>query len=256
MRRLRILFGIASLLILAGCAHVGQIIKPEEKKSLQLRFIAWNVEYGSKATAEEIGEFLKEYKPDIVLFNEVPAGNWTQRAGQVLGMEYFYVGKISSANHPDKYKSILSRTPLSGEQEFELVLGGGGWPAASIVRAVADIDGFKIAVYSLHIRAEQENMERSHSHEIVARVLPMETAPRIVMGGDFNGRMDGKGMGLFLDAGFKDIWSNLGMEGQIDHIIFNRPKITRAVTGGTIQWKEQPLSDHNPVWADIEFRRE
>ena len=64
----------------------------------------------------------KPYKLDIIGFNEVPDGDWTARVGKVLGMKHCYVGKISSANHKDKYKSILSRTPLQGTAEHEMSL--------------------------------------------------------------------------------------------------------------------------------------
>ena len=72
------------------------------------------------ATPEQLGEMFKPYNLDIIGFSEVPDGDWTARVGKVLGMEHSYVGKISSANHKDKYKSILSRTPLEGTTEHEL----------------------------------------------------------------------------------------------------------------------------------------
>ena len=85
---------------------------PESDKSIHVRVAAYNVEFGENATPEQIGEMFKPYNLDIIGFNEVPDGDWTARVGKVLGMKHVYVGKISSANHKDKYKSILSRTPL------------------------------------------------------------------------------------------------------------------------------------------------
>ncbi|MDE0577505.1 MAG: hypothetical protein OSB39_11205, partial [Opitutales bacterium] len=84
----------------------------ESDKAIHVRVAAYNVEFGKNATPEEIGGMFKPYNLDIIGFNEVPDGDWTARVGKVLGMQYSYVGKISSANHKDKYKSILSRTPF------------------------------------------------------------------------------------------------------------------------------------------------
>ena len=64
---------------------------------------------------KEIAEVFKPYKLDIIGFNEAPDGDWTARVGKVLGKQYSFVGKISSANHKDKYKTILSRTPLEDD---------------------------------------------------------------------------------------------------------------------------------------------
>ena len=77
-----------------------------------IRFAAYNVLFGLWAKPQSIGEMFKEYDLDVICFNEVPNGDWTARVGQVLGMEHVHVGKISSANHMNKYKSILCRFPL------------------------------------------------------------------------------------------------------------------------------------------------
>ena len=39
---------------------------------------------------------------------------WKGRVGRVWGMKHVYAGKIAPADHKDKCKSILSRTPLAG----------------------------------------------------------------------------------------------------------------------------------------------
>ena len=79
---------------------------------IPVRVAAYNVEFGRSTSPEQVGKMFKPFKLDMIGFNEVPDGDWTARVGKVLGMSYSYVGKISSANHKDKYKSILSRTPL------------------------------------------------------------------------------------------------------------------------------------------------
>ena len=101
-------FLVVSSLWMAGVS-LGRL---DSDKTLHVRVAAYNVEFGKNASPEEIGKMFKPYDLDIIGFNEVPDGDWTARVGKVLGMKHTYVGKISSANHKDKYKSILSRTTL------------------------------------------------------------------------------------------------------------------------------------------------
>lgn len=100
-----------------------------ENDQVILRVAAYNVEFSKSATPEQIGEMFKPFKLDVIGFNEAPDGDWTDRVGKVLGMAHSYVGKTSSANHKNKYKTILSRTPLEGMEEIGLK--GKGWNPAS-----------------------------------------------------------------------------------------------------------------------------
>ena len=108
LKKTPILAGIA----LWGLLVVGTVFANEFKGSILIRVAAYNVEFGKSTTPEQVGKMFKPFKLDMIGFNEVPDGDWTARVGKVLGMSFSYVGKISSANHKDKYKSILSRTPL------------------------------------------------------------------------------------------------------------------------------------------------
>lgn len=238
----------------------------ESAKSIPVRVAAYNVEFGENATPEEIGRMLKPYNLDIIGFNEVPDGDWTARVGNVLGMEHSYVGKISSANHKDKYKSILSRTPLLGTAEFELRVKR-GWNPASAVRAVTRVDGVFIAFYSLHIAGSKRN--EGHADKLAAEVLPKETTDRVIVVGDFNNNMGDVAMNRLEASGYKATWKDLQIDvskeftynaldpelrnhGVIDHIFYNTVSGARAVDGGIIELKK-PLSDHKPVWAEIVF---
>ena len=91
---------LSFLLVLASCA--GRVVHatPAPDQSVKVRVAAYNVEFGSNATPEQIGNMFKPYKLDIIGFNEVPDGDWTGRVGKELGMNYSYVGKISSASTP------------------------------------------------------------------------------------------------------------------------------------------------------------
>ena len=240
---------------------------PVPGKPITVRVASYNVEFSRSATPEQIGEMFKPYKLDIIGFDEAPDGDWTARVGEVLGMHHSFVGKISSANHKDKYKTILSRTPLKGTQEYKLT--GRGWNPASVVRAVTRIDGVSFAFYSLHIC--KSDATNGHAHDLAIRVLPKEMTERVIVVGDFNNNMGDAAMKAVERAGFRPTWNDLQIDiskkftynaqnpeknlGVIDHILFNGSAVAHATDGGIIEL-DKPLSDHKPIWAEIVFPRQ
>ena len=239
---------------------------------ITVRVASYNVEFGKSATPEQIGEMFKPYNLDIIGFDEVPDGDWTARVGNVLGMKHSYVGKISSANHKDKYKSILSRAPLEGMAEHELqVKRRRCWNPASAVRAVTEIDGISIAFYSLHICSSRDREKIGHAYQLATEVLPKETTERVIVVGDYNNNIGDIAMNTIEAAGFKPTWNDLKMDvskeftynaqdpsknlGVIDHILYNTSPGAQVTEGGIIEL-ETPLSDHKPIWAEIVFPRE
>jgi len=234
-------------------------------EAVSLRVADYNVEFGKNASAEQIGEMFKPYDLDIIGFCEAPDGDWTQRVGKVLGMKYAYVGKVSSANHKDKYKTILSRTPLEGEEEHVLTVKR-GWNPASAVRAVTSVRGVRVAFYSLHICASGK--DDGHAHALATKVLPKEKVKRVVVVGDFNNLVSDAAIATIMNSDMRPTWQDLDIDlagqftynaikpkirgGVIDHIFYNPSSGAKATAGGIIELKK-PLSDHKPVWAEISF---
>jgi endonuclease/exonuclease/phosphatase family metal-dependent hydrolase len=242
----------------------------ESNKDINMRVAAFNVEFGRSTTPEKVGKMFKPYELDIIGFNEVPDGDWTARVGKVLGMSYSYVGKISSANHKDKYKSILSRTPFEDTVEHELsVERRRSWNPASAVRVVTKIDGIPIAIYSLHICRSTDSDKTGHAYRLAKEVLPEEKMDRVIVLGDFNNNMGDTAMNMLEASGFRATWNDLKIDiskeftynalkpeqpnaGVIDHIFYNTGSGGSATDGGIIELIK-PLSDHKPVWAEISF---
>jgi endonuclease/exonuclease/phosphatase family metal-dependent hydrolase len=240
---------------------------PAPDKPITVRVASYNVEYSKSATPEQIGEIFKPYKLDIIGFDEAPDGDWTARVGKVLGMQYSFVGKISSANHKNKYKTILSKTPLAGAEEYKLT--GRGWNPASAVRATTTIEGIPLAFYSLHICKSGAN--DGHAHSLATQVLPKEETERVIVVGDYNNNIGDAAMKTIEGAGFRPTWKDLDFDaskeftynaqnpkknlGVIDHILYNNRGSVRATDGGIIEL-EKPLSDHKPIWAAIAFPRQ
>ena len=258
---------LLSLVVTCVCGATLCLAAPVPDKPITVRVASYNVEFSKSATPEQIGEMFKQYNLDLIGFDEAPDGDWTARVGKVLGMQYSFVGKISSANHKDKYKSILSRTPLEGTEEHKLT--GRGWNPASVVRAVTKIDGVSFAFYSLHISKSGAN--DGHAHSLATKVLPEEETERVIVVGDYNNNIGDAAMKTVEGAGFRPTWNDLKVDlfkdftynaqnpeknlGVIDHILYNDLSGAQATDGGIIEL-EKPLSDHKPVWAEIVFPRD
>lgn len=266
--------------LLAGCHGTP---RTPEARPVRFTVVAYNVEFGNRGTAEEIGEALKSYEPDVVAFNEVPGGDWVQRAGVVLDMPYCYVGEVSSANHADKYKAVLSRTPLF--DTGEVVLTGPGWNPASAVRASTWVGGQEVVVYALHVSGAahggQPRPGEHHAGDLARRAAAGhadEPDAVVILAGDFNDRLGEPQMDDCLAAGFRASWQDLGVDvsrasglstwnaageqrsGVIDHVLYRVPPGAAgagtpgiaAVDGGIIVL-DPPLADHHPVWALFEI---
>ena len=260
-----------------------------ESVTTQVRLAAYNVLFGIWAEPETVGEMFKPYDLDVIGFSEVPNGDWTARVGRILKMEHAYVGEISSANHQDKFKSILSRTPLTNLHEIELT-SHEGWSPASLVGAKTLVRGLPILVYSTHIPGHPDT-EGSAAEFISQSVIPkaLEMAKNLVILGDLNNVPGDSSLASIEDAGMRSMWTDLGNDtaklsshqhiesgtesGVIDHIYFSIASRAKATGGGVIynafnppdtdkempnykvSWKQygKPLSDHRPVRAVLEF---
>lgn len=260
---------LLSLVVACLCGATSGLAAPAPDTSVVVRVAAYNVEFGKSTTPEQVGEMFKRYNLDIIGFNEVPGGDWTARVGKALGMKHSYVGKISSANHKDKYKSILSRTPLEGTTEHELpVPRRRSWNPASVVRATTKIDDLSFAVYSLHIC--RSGADDGHAHSLATEFLPKEPTERVIVVGDYNNNIGDAAMKTVAGAGFRATWNDLEINvskeftynaqnpeknlGVIDHILYSASAGAKATDGGIIELKS-PLSDHKPIWAQIVFPR-
>jgi len=259
-----------------------------EEPQVKVRVAAYNVLFGNWSTPKRIGEMLKPYNFDIIGFSEVPDGSWTAQVGEELGMKYSYVGSISSANHKDKYKSILSRTPLTAKHEIEI--NAEGWAPASMVGAETEVQGVKLLVYSLHIPGRPyftDQADGSAAEFIAEKVIPEIENESFLIMGDFNNHLGDAPLNLLEDLGLRNTWSDLEIDvkevsthqhietktesGVIDHIYYNTNSVVHVLDGAIInnafnppdedkpmpryreEWEKygKPLSDHRPVWVEF-----
>ena len=159
---------ISIFIILLNSAFTIQAIesKPKPNEQFSIKFAAYNVLFGLWGVPESIGEKLKKYNLDIICFNEVPNGDWTKRVGTILNLNHTYVGEISSANHKNKYKSILSRFPLYNKGEIEI--NANGWKPASLVYANTKVK--TVTVVALVLRAINAAIESKELEELFDKI--------------------------------------------------------------------------------------
>jgi endonuclease/exonuclease/phosphatase family metal-dependent hydrolase len=260
----------------------------DSSDSTKLRVVAYNVACGQWATPERIAQELEALKPDIVLLSEVPKVNrgkkvkdWSRRMADALNLDYVHVGTVSSAGHKSpkwgdptgnyggKFKSILSRTPLTGGQDISVE--GSGWKRASAVRVETEIDGRKFALYSLHLPGFAHHKKPPTSsaawegskHKALADHINAEKESYdVIIGGDFNEWTEG----LVMQSMLKETkMKNSTQEKSIDHILYSTKNKMKLLQAGR-DWgpKNQNkgnvksdgcLSDHPWVWCELEIPR-
>ena len=251
----------------------------------KLRVVAYNVACGQWATPEQIAEVLKPLKADVILLSEVPKANrgkkvkdWSRRLADALGLDHVAVGTVSSANHKapqwgdatgdygGKFKSVLSRTPLTRGKDF--LPEGSGWGRASAFRVETEINGRKFALYSLHLPGfahhkrqptQVASWEGSKQRGLAEQINKEDASFDVIVGGDFNEWTDGLVMRSLLKT---TKMKNATQEKSIDHILYstkNKMKLlqTGRDWGPKNQNKENKkaegcLSDHPWVWGEFE----
>jgi endonuclease/exonuclease/phosphatase family metal-dependent hydrolase len=258
----------------------------DSSDSIKLRVVAYNVACGQWATPERIAGELKALKPDIVLLSEVPKANrgkkakdWSQRLAYALDLDHVHVGVVSSAGHKSpkwgdltgnyggKFKSILSRTPLTGGKDISVE--GSGWKRASAVRVETEIDGRTFALYSLHLPGfahhkrqpvELSAWEGSKHKALADHINAEKESYDVIVGGDFNEWTEG----LVMKSMLKETrMKNSTKEKSIDHILYStKNKMKLLQTGRDWGPKNQNkdnvksngcLSDHPWVWCELEI---
>ena len=257
-----------------------------QEKTTKLRVIAYNVACGQWATPEQIAELLKPLNPDILLLSEVPIANrgkdvkdWSLRLADALDLKHVHVGASSSAGHKapkwgdltgnygGKYKSVLSRTPLT--EAKDIIVEGSGWKRANPLRVETEIGGRKIALYSLHLPGYAHNKkqptkpeayENSKHKALADHINAEDPSYDLIVGGDFNEWTDGVVMGGLQES---CKLKNVVTEQSIDHILYStaRPikllEVKRDWGPKNLNDKneryEGRLSDHPWIYAEFEI---
>jgi endonuclease/exonuclease/phosphatase family metal-dependent hydrolase len=146
---------------------------------------------------------------------------------------------------------------------------GSGWKRASAVRVETEIDGRKIALYSLHLPGfahhkrqpvELSAWEGSKHKALADHINAEKESYDVIVGGDFNEWTEG----LVMKSMLKETrMKNSTKEKSIDHILYStKNKMKLLQTGRDWGPKNQNkdnvksngcLSDHPWVWCELEI---
>ena len=266
------LFFVA-LATIYGLAATNMLQAAEKRRTNQVktRIIAYNIACAQWTTVEQVANELKPLQADVILLSEVPKLNennqgkeWAETLAQQLGFKYYFIGSISSANHKSpkwaalsgqhggKYKAILSKTPLSNQQD--IILKGKGWQPTSFVRADTVIAGETITLYSLHIPGIH-NWSKSTHRRLAVEILNYNLGKNAIVCGDFNEYGD---TDVILQLIKQSHLVNAVTKRSIDHILYDNRHAIKLIAcdenwGSKISSSSPDgyLSDHPYVWADF-----
>jgi len=198
---------------------------------------------------------------------------------EALGLDHVHVGTASSAGHKapkwgdmtgqygGKFKSILSRTPLTEGKEFRPE--GSGWARASAVRVETEIAGRKFAFYSLHFPGYAHHKkqptkidawEGSKHKGLADEINAEDPSVDVIAGGDFNEWTDGLVMRYLLETTKLE---NAVTSHSIDHILYSTARPIKLLDvkrdwgpknqNDQNKKSEGCLSDHPWIYCEFEI---
>jgi endonuclease/exonuclease/phosphatase family metal-dependent hydrolase len=219
-----------------------------------LRVATYNV-HGFRAGTRQIAEALGAEGPDVLLLNETRyLGFRLHRFAKRMGMEYAS-GTGLFRRVPN---AVLARPPWRLVRHEVVVLPRRGRTVRrGAVVAVLGRAGLRLVAAAVHLGlSEAERAEH-------ARVLTDLLAGRreaVIVGGDLNEEKDGRAVS-WISGRYWDVFARAGGEpgstfpgldprARIDYLFATAGvTVTRAWVGGS---SFAPLSDHRPVFADVQ----
>ncbi len=251
-------------------------VKPSLAQStVTIRVAAWNIEFFDKGSPKEIAEVFHPLNLDIIAIEEIPAKagyptsgdlvqalNLLERQGRSSRVWKAFTGTIGSGLDDRKFKAILSHLPMSKKGEIALP-SAECWKGGSAVHADLKISGIAVTALALHVPGIPENKQRM----IDSPVIINNQSEVLIAMGDYNEKLGGPGDKILRKAGFKPVWDSININlseikthdilkdhvnsGVIDHIYYKGNNV--RVTNGGVLKLHKPLSNHYPVWAELEM---
>jgi endonuclease/exonuclease/phosphatase family metal-dependent hydrolase len=227
-----------------------------------IKVVTWNISF-SKGIDEAI-ETLREVEQlkdaDILLLQEMDAKGVDQIA-EALNYEYIYYPASIHRRHGKEFgEAILSKWPINTHSKVVLP---NSVPVINqtrvAVKAEIIIDGLEVAVYNTHLETVwMLQIGGATQVDFLAEALGVEGG-LIILGGDFNTwnewsiaaleRLLG-GIGLErVSAGTGHTFEYRGLKFTMDHLFAQG--LSDYESG---VWHGTNVSDHYPVWANLQFR--
>ena len=212
-----------------------------------VRLATYNVHGGLEATPTAVARFLAGLNLDLLSMQEVPSQEYLETIASVTGLAHFSM--------LDRFKAILSRTPLEGTRRIPLETG------RSLIRTTTLLGGVPVSVYGVHNSWDQAGDRENR--QLVNEILPTDSNPRKILLGDFNDEHYST-QNVVLERALNDAWTDLGVrpgerttwpatgfagtEGhQLIDLLFYAPAGGMFPVSASIPKLAPVLSDHRPV---------
>jgi len=253
-------------------------MKPAHKKQI-LRVVSYNVHFG--ANTSEIAKVFKQHpnlsKADVILFQEIEdhPPEKTSRAEKIakkLGFHFFYEPARSLKNAGTHGLATLSKYPIKNTLSIKLPEYKIFFLTQSRIALVTTlkIKGIDVAVCNIHLDTRLNPKKRIAQLKTCLLTIKKNYKKNIIIGGDFNTIPVRVAAGLIpifysnqakrikkymFQMGFKHFCSPVGpsmkrglIKMKLDHIYTDDLPIVDCGIE-----KDVYLSDHKPLWADIEL---
>lgn len=235
------------------------------QEKVQLKVMTYNLRFGELASLQELGEFIKQENPDIVMLQEVDVNTRRERAPKQNGKHFiaelgFYTGMFSAYAKSIPYKGgyyglgLLSKYPFVSTERVLLPMVEKGREQRSLLVGRVELDnGEVVTVASTHL--DLKASIRPVQVKYINKVLKKEKNP-VLLAGDFNARPDApeiaEGMKGWKHSMPDDAYTIPAKEpkSKIDYI-FSYPEAAWQVVDAEVPVSY--LSDHRPVVTVLEL---
>lgn len=258
MQKSKILFFI--VIMLFACNVSAQ-------DTLRLRVMTYNIRFGELATADQLAEHIKFFKPDFVALEEVDVNtnrslalhqNGRNIISELAGKSNMFglYGKAINFNKGYYGIAILSRYPYIHVNKLNLPNPQGTEPRV-LLEALFEIGNADTIIFAAtHLDVKDEKTRRLQA-EYITDYFKKFSYP-IIIGGDFNAKPDsGTIKGVMARNWFYATDSSLTFPAwepkiKIDYIFARPEKGWRLINTQAVQ---SQLSDHSSVVTDLEYIR-
>ena len=182
------------LMFSAATSHAVVLGGEDPTRVVSMRLASLNLHGGIEANASRVGGFLASLDIDVLALQEVPDEAYRDRIAEVTDLEH--------RTGIDRFKCVLSRTPIEDEEVIPLASG------RSLIHVTTWIDGVPISLYCVHNSWDVAGDRQAR--QIVVDVIPADPNPRKVFLGDFNDEHYST-QNQLLESVLNDAWTDLGL---------------------------------------------
>ena len=225
---------------------------------VKLKLMDYNIHRGigknGKLDLNAVAEVMIASNADVIALQEVERysirtgfQDQIKRLADKTGMNYVFNKSINILNG-EYGNGLLSRYPIEEYKAFDLTSFG---EQRTVLRAVINVDGLKLAVYNTHLGLKES--EREEQLNFIIELISEEKLAYILMG-DMNSKDDKlKGITDIMKDSAQDrnkqqlnTFEEKDMQGRIDYI-FVQPDMEVS----DYEVIKSDASDHYPVVSDI-----